>query len=73
MFALFRYLPKRELLEQQLPAFVLAFVIAELFYKFRSFALECLAFLATWFVLDLCIDLVLRRVIRRNQAPRPQP
>ena len=32
--------------------FLVAFVIAELFYKFHSFTLECAAFLATWFVLD---------------------
>jgi len=32
--------------------FLVAFLIAELFYKFHSFTLECAAFLATWFVLD---------------------
>lgn len=30
-----------------------AFVIAELFYKFHSFTLEASAFLATWYVLRL--------------------
>lgn len=30
---------------------LIAFVIAELFYKFHSFSLECAAFLATWYVL----------------------
>jgi hypothetical protein len=29
----------------------IAFVLAELFYKFHSFTLECAAFLATWYVL----------------------
>ena len=32
-------------------ALLLAMVVAELFYKFHSFTLECAAFLATWYVL----------------------
>ena len=32
-------------------AMLIAFLIAEFFYKFRSFTLECLAFLVTWYVL----------------------
>ena len=39
-------------LAQEAPAFLASFVIAEVFYKFHSFTLECAAFLATWFVLD---------------------
>ena len=53
MFTLFRCLPFRTLLLTQAPALLLSFVIAEIFYKFHSFTLECLAFLATWFVLDV--------------------
>ena len=34
-----------------LASLAIAFVIAEQLYKFRSFTLEALAFLATWFVL----------------------
>ena len=34
--------------------------IAELFYKFHSFTLECLAFLATWYLVDLLIGLVFK-------------
>jgi hypothetical protein len=29
----------------------IAFVVAEIFYKFHSFTLEAAAFLATWYVL----------------------
>jgi hypothetical protein len=32
---------------------VVAFAIAAVFYRFGSFALECLAFLATWALLEL--------------------
>jgi hypothetical protein len=35
-----------------MPVLLVSFVIAETFYKFHSFTLECSAFLATWYVLD---------------------
>lgn len=34
------------------PSAAIAIVIAEVFYKFHSFSLECLAFIATWYVVD---------------------
>jgi hypothetical protein len=42
----------KDYLARECPALVTAFVIAELFYKFHSFTLECLMFLATWGVLS---------------------
>ena len=53
MYTLIRLLSFRQLLLGQLPALSLSFLIAELFYKFHSFTLECLAFLATWYMIDL--------------------
>jgi hypothetical protein len=38
------------------PSAVVSIVVAELFYKFHSFTLECLAFLVTWYVVDLLIE-----------------
>ncbi|PYI93385.1 MAG: hypothetical protein DME97_06520 [Verrucomicrobia bacterium] len=35
---------------QELPAGTCALVVAEMFYRFHSFTIECLAFLATWYV-----------------------
>lgn len=58
MYSLVRSLPVSQLLAEQLPVFAVSFVIAELFYKFHSFTLECAAFLATWFVLDAAVQLV---------------
>ncbi len=52
MFTLLRELPLRRLLAEQLPTLAAAWLVAELFYKFHSFTLECAAFLATWFVFD---------------------
>ncbi len=56
MYTLFRLLPVKQLAYEQVPALALAWIIAELFYKFHSFTLECGAFLATWFVLDALIQ-----------------
>ena len=61
MFRLLTSISSGELFKRQLPAFLIAFVVAELFYKFHSFALECAAFLATWFVLDAVMHLVTGR------------
>lgn len=52
MFTLLRMLSVRRLLIEQFPSIAAAWLIAELFYKFHSFSLECAAFLATWFVFD---------------------
>jgi hypothetical protein len=52
MYTLIRNSGTREISLTELPSLVVAVVVAELFYKFHSFSLECLAFLATWFVLS---------------------
>ena len=39
---------------------ITSLVLAEVFYKFHSFSLECLAFLATWAALSGSIDLAAR-------------
>jgi hypothetical protein len=58
MYSLVRILPWHRLVQDQLPAAVLSFTIAELFYKFHSFTLETLAFLVTWAVIDALIQVV---------------
>jgi hypothetical protein len=60
MFTLVRTLSAKRLLIEQFPALATAWLIAELFYKFHSFSLECAAFLATWFVLDALLQLAKR-------------
>ena len=56
MHQLIRSNSVKHLLACETPALVLALVIAELFYKFGSFTLECLAFLVTWYVLSFVIN-----------------
>ena len=58
MYTLIRAITLRQLLLEQAPAFGASLLIAELFYKFHSFTLECIAFLGTWYVLDAVIKRV---------------
>lgn len=60
MYQLIRTLTRNQLLLRQVPVLSLSMLIAELFYKFHSFVLECVAFLATWFVLDALVQLFFR-------------
>jgi hypothetical protein len=39
------------------PSLLLSMLISEIFYKFHSFSLECLAFLATWFLISCMVSL----------------
>ena len=68
MFELIRSVPLRRLLFRQAPALVASLVIAELFYKFGSFTLECLGFLATWFVIDAFLAGIARILARPAQV-----
>lgn len=58
MYTLTRLIPTRQLLLQQAPTLGMSLLIAELFYKFHSFTLECIAFLATWYVLDAAMKVL---------------
>jgi hypothetical protein len=60
MYTLIRNSGTREISLTEAPSLVVAVVVAELFYKFHSFSLECLAFLATWFVLSAGLHQLLR-------------
>jgi len=58
MHRMIKTMERRELFARQLPIGTSALVTAELFYRFHSFTLECLAFLATWYALDRALDAV---------------
>ena len=57
MYTLFQLLPIKRFVAEQMPAIGVSWIIAELFYKFHSFTLECAAFMLTWFVIDAFIQL----------------
>jgi hypothetical protein len=60
MYTLIRTLGASTAARRELIPGAAAFAIAELFYRFHSFALECLAFLATWYLLSLVYSLLYR-------------
>src|SRR6266481_1842917 len=47
---------------RRLLGFIPALVITEMFYKFHSFSLECMALLATWLLLDVLIEWIMGSV-----------
>lgn len=65
MYSLVRSLPPKAIAFRQVPIFAVSLTTAELFYKFHSFSLECLAFLATWFALDA----LLTAALPKNASP----
>lgn len=69
MFQLVRAVGATGLAVRQIPVFGVSFLIASLFYKFGSFALETGAFLATWFVIDTLVEGV-RILMSRRLASR---
>ena len=68
MFELLRSSTLRQLLARQAPALALSLIVAELFYKFGSFTLECLGFLATWFVLDAMFAQIGRALAKPSEG-----
>jgi hypothetical protein len=61
MYQLIHSLTASELFKRQVPVFLVAFLVAEFFYKFHSFTLECIAFLVTWYVLDAVVQALMPR------------
>jgi hypothetical protein len=68
MFELLRHTIRNNLLPQQLLSGGTAFIIANEFYKFHSFSLECIAFLATWGVMDFVVNQI-STLFRKHRKP----
>jgi len=62
MYSLVQSLGFQAALKREFAPLFISFMIAEFFYKFKSFALECVAFLVTWAVLSFIQDIVVRRL-----------
>ncbi len=58
MFSLIKDLGLLAAAKQEAVPFLIAFGVAEFFFKFKSFALECVAFLAVWYVLSFLQSLI---------------
>ena len=61
MYSLLRNLSVRELLSAEAPSLAASLLVAEFFFKFHSFTLECAAFLATWCALGALLRVVFAR------------
>jgi hypothetical protein len=66
MYLLMKSLGMKSIVRRELPAATTAFVVAEFFYKFHSFALETLAFLATWWVLSWAASFIASAFARKD-------
>ena len=64
MYTLLRASGIKSALIAELPGFLVAFIVAQLFYKFGSFGLELVAFLCTWWLATLVKELLLRSLGR---------
>ena len=56
---------------RRLLGFIPALIVTEMFYKFHSFSLECMAFLATWLILDVLIEWIMGFVKVRGLSSTP--
>ena len=56
---------------RRLLGFIPALVVTEMFYKFHSFSLECMAFLATWLLLDVVIEWIMGCVQVKDLSNAP--
>jgi hypothetical protein len=61
MYTLTRVVPWRRLAIEQAPPALIALAIAEAVFKFHSFTLECMAFLAVWYGIDFAFHQARRR------------
>ena len=58
MFTLVKELGLHETIKREFIPLASSFLIAEIYYKFHSFTLECIAFLATWVILSYLQSLI---------------
>lgn len=73
MIDLLRALRSHAAYGRRLLGFIPALVLADVFYKFHSFTLECVAFLATWFVFDLIAEWMMRCIGSRRRTNGVSP
>ena len=67
MYTLTRTLSIQTWVTEKVPGLAISLVLAEYLYKFHSFTLECLAFLATWYAIDFVIYRLRRGVSTRQK------
>ncbi|MDZ4699892.1 MAG: hypothetical protein SH809_09325 [Rhodothermales bacterium] len=63
MYSFLKQATVREKYRVELPSLSLALIVAEFLYKFHSFTLECVAFLATWYVFSAVVSRVDKLIV----------
>lgn len=66
LFYLATSLTVKQIVFEKIPVFGISIIIAEFLYKFHSFTLELVAFMATWFLLDICAGLIFNQLKIKN-------
>lgn len=69
MYTLLRSQGFKTFMLVEAPYFLISFLIANSFYKWRSFGLELIGFMATWVVLSAVGNAVVEAVRKRRAAP----
>jgi hypothetical protein len=59
-------------LRQEAPFLAGALLIAELFFRWGSFALECIGFLATWYAFSFLASKVAQLLSRGQDGRKPE-
>jgi hypothetical protein len=67
VYTLVRHLRSPVATLREVLTLAVSIIIAELFYKFHSFSLECLAFLATWTALGGLNELGGRLLLKEDE------
>jgi hypothetical protein len=68
MYTLIQRAGLRGALTAEAPTLFLSMLLAELFYKFHSFTLECAAFLATWYAASYLLSVARGRRAARESV-----
>ena len=66
LYSLIKLNSRKTVLQHELPSFIVALIIAQLFFKWGSFTLELVGFIATWYVLGFAINLLTRTTRKSN-------
>jgi hypothetical protein len=68
MYLLLKNAGLKKFLTREMPSLSVSLILAEVFYKFGSFILECGAFLGTWYVISMFYNSLLTfKADKKNQ------
>lgn len=73
MYTFFKTTGASKLAATEAPALFSALILSELLYKFGSFTMECLAFLATWYSISFVLNsFKLPRLNKKSGGRQPR-